>query len=156
GGTVVVTKMAGNFTLTARLNGPPTADGGGDAAEWAKFGVVIRDNTMGESRSVGVYATPQHGLQVVRRAYETGRGEDFSSPTGSDQVYPIYVRIQRQDDKINLFTSKDGTTFTPYAAADGTAIPSTTMPGLNKEVLVGFHGCATDNTAIATMKFDKI
>jgi hypothetical protein len=151
GGAGVFSKVSGNFTITAKLLGVPEAEGGGDAPDWAKTGLMIRESTEGESRMVGIYGTGgSHGLQAIRRAFTSGRGEDLGS-TGDAQVYPVWLRLQRDGDKVNIFTSTDGTTFTPYESN-----ASTTIPGLAKDLYVGVALTAHDNTVVAQAKFSDI
>jgi regulation of enolase protein 1 (concanavalin A-like superfamily) len=148
GGTALLTKLSSDFTLSARVVAPPTGANGADVDSNGKFGLMVRDSTQGEARTV-VYSLGNAHHETLRRAYTSGRMESLNNPDVPN--LPIYLQIQRKGDTINFFTSTDGKTFKPE---DG--LPSTTIPGLSKDVYAGLAATAHDNTTTATIQFDQI
>ena len=132
-----MTPVTGDFTFTARVLGVPNHPDGSDADEWAKFGIAVRETTLAESRYVAMLITPQHGIRSPHhRTFNGGRTNDVG-PNEDTPTFPIYFRIQRRGETINVFTSADGTTFTPYGSPETLA-----MPGLNPNTYIGFVGTA--------------
>jgi regulation of enolase protein 1 (concanavalin A-like superfamily) len=149
GGHQLVTPVNGDFTFTARVLGPPEVDGG-EANEWAKFGIQVRETTLAESRYAAMLVTPLHGIRAPhRRAFTNGWSDDLGP---QDEIpYPVHLRIQRKGDEISMFTSQDGTTFTPYGEPD-----KTTLPNLPATVQVGLLGTSHEDGTVAQTRFDQI
>jgi hypothetical protein len=150
GGELLMTPVNGDFTFTARLVGPPTAEGG-DVGEDAKFGIAVRESTMNDSRYAAILVTPARGVRSPhRRLFTSGRAED-RGPNENAPTYPVYLRLQRRGDEIKLFTSADGTTFAEYG--DPTA---TVLKGLPQNVFVGFMGTSGDSEQVGQAQFDQV
>jgi hypothetical protein len=150
GGEQLVTPVTGDFTLTARVLGAPTAESG-DVNESAKFGIAVRENTQANSRYAGMVITPAHGIRSPhRRLFDDAWTEDLG-PNEDTPAFPISFRIQRRGDEIKMFTSADGKTFAEYGDPATTA-----LPGLVANVYVGFIGSSNDNDQVAQAKFDQI
>src|SRR5262249_24670445 len=81
GGTALLTPVTGDFTFTAHIPAVPVHPDGSDADEWAKSGIIVRDTPLAESRYVGMFMTPQHGLRSAhRRMFNTGQTWDNGVP----------------------------------------------------------------------------
>jgi hypothetical protein len=155
GGEQLLTPVSGDFTLTARVLGVPTAETG-DVNEWAKFGIAVRESTSAESRYLAMLITPQHGIRAPHyRPYTSAELSTDTGPNEDTPTFPIFFRMQRRGDELKLFTSADGKTFAEYGN------PATTvLGGLNQNVYVGFIGTAHDGDTppnqVAVTKFDQI
>jgi regulation of enolase protein 1 (concanavalin A-like superfamily) len=152
GGEELMTPVSGDFTFTVRVLGVPTQTNGSDADEWAKFGIAVRETTMAESRNACMLITPQHGIRSPhRRSFNCGRTED-TGPNQDLPDFPIYFRIQRRGEQLNVFTSADGKTFNPYGEPE-----SVLFPDLLQNVYVGFVGTAGGvQMPITQAKFDQV
>jgi hypothetical protein len=100
-----------------------------------------------------MFMTPQHGLRSEhRRMFNTGQTWDNGAPNGQTPDLPFYFRIQRRGTVLSVFTSTDGTTFTPNGdveTVDFADLPAT--------VYVGFAGTAGGvQLPITQEKFDQI
>ena len=151
GGEDLLTPVHGDFTFTARVLGIPTLTDGTDANEWAKYGIVVKENTLAESRYAAMFITPMHGIRSPHRRMFTNGFTDDVGPNEDTPTFPIYFRLQRQGDTLKVFTSADGNTFKPYGSPE-----TLTMPDLSTDVYVGFMGDSDDNSQVAQAKFDKV
>jgi regulation of enolase protein 1 (concanavalin A-like superfamily) len=153
GGEVLLTPVSGDFTFTARVLGVPTQLDGSDADPWAKSGIIVRQTPLAESRYVGMFMTPGNGLRSAhRRVFNAGQTWDHGAPNGSTPDLPAYLRLQRRGQIIGVFTSTDGTTFTPNG--DVETVDMTDLPA---NVYVGFAGTAGGvQLPITQEKFDKV
>jgi regulation of enolase protein 1 (concanavalin A-like superfamily) len=150
GGEQLLTPVTGDFTFTARLVKAPTADGG-EAGENAKFGIMLRESTMTDSRNAGILVSPTRGVRSPhRRLFSSGYTEDLG-PNETAPTYPIYLRVQRRGDEIRMFTSTDGQTFAEYGSP-----ASTVLFGLAPQVYVGLVGSSGDPDQVAEAQFDSI
>jgi regulation of enolase protein 1 (concanavalin A-like superfamily) len=153
GGEVLLTPVSGDFTFTARVLGVPTHPDGSDADEWAKSGIIVRQTPLAESRYVGMFMTPGHGLRSAhRRHFNAGQTWDNGAPSDQTPDLPAYFRIQRRGQIISVFTSTDGKTFTPNG--DVETVDMTDLPAT---VYVGFAGTAGGvQLPITQEKFDQV
>jgi regulation of enolase protein 1 (concanavalin A-like superfamily) len=153
GGEALLTPVSGDFTFTARVLGVPTHPDGGDADEWAKAGIMVRQTPLAESRYVAMLITPQHGIRSAhRRPFNAGQTWDNGAPDGSTPDFPIYFRLQRRGQMISVFTSTDGNTFTPNGDVE-----TVDMTDLPPNVYVGFAGTAGGvQLPITQARFDKV
>jgi hypothetical protein len=150
GGQQLLTPVSGDFTLTARVLGPPTVEGG-EVNEGAKFGIAVRESTLADSRYAAMLVTPKHGIRSPhRRIFNSGFSEDLG-PNEETPAYPLLLRIQRRGDELRMFTSTDGQTFREYGSP-----PTTVLPNLPANVYVGLIGTSHDNDQIAQAQFDRI
>jgi hypothetical protein len=151
GGHQLLTPVTGDFTFTARVLGAPTVEGG-DANEWAKFGIAVRESTYSEARYAGMLITPQHGIRSPhRRMFTAAEKSHDLGPNEDTPTFPIFFRIQRRGDEIKMLTSADGTTFAEYGE------PATTvLEGLSPNAYVGFIGTSHDVEQVAQTRFDQV
>jgi len=151
GGEQLVTPIHGDFTLTARILSLPAALDG-DASEWAKFGLMVRDNTSAEAVYASMLITPLHGIRSPhRRMWENGWSDDVG-PNEDTPTLPVTLRIQRVGNTLKFFRSDDdGKTFQPYGTPD-----TMDMPNLGPDAFVGLMGTAHDNTQQTKVTFDRL
>lgn len=153
GGEALLTPVTGDFTFTARVPAVPNQPNGSDADEWAKSGIIVRETPLAESRYVGMFMTPQHGLRSAhRRMFNTGQTWDNGAPNGQTPDLPAYFRIQRRGTVLSVFTSTDGTTFDPNGDVE-----TVDFEDLPATVYVGFAGTAGGvQLPITQMKLDQV
>lgn len=155
GGEQLVTPVHGDFTLTARLLSLPTALAG-DVSTWAKFGLMVRENTTAESRYAAMLITPNHGIRSPHRRMFTNGWSDDVGPNEDTPNLPVTLQIKRVGNTLKFFRSDDdGKTFSPYGTPD-----TLEMPNLSPDVYVGLMGTAhtidTTPEQKAQVKFDKL
>jgi hypothetical protein len=155
GGQALTTPVTGDFTLTARILGVPTALEG-DVSTWAKFGIMVRENLLAEGRYAAMLVTPDHGIRSPHSRGFTNGWSDDVGPNEDILEGPVTLQIKRVGDTISFFRSDDdGKTFQPYGAPE-----TLTLPKLNAQVHVGLVGTAhnidTTEGQKAQIKVDKI
>jgi ABC-type transport system involved in multi-copper enzyme maturation permease subunit len=88
--------MAGDGTVVARVSSQRNSQ------EWAKAGLMIKENTTSGSPYAAIMVTPRHGVRL-QADFKT----DIAGPAGTA---PRWLKLTRS-----------GTTITGYESADGTA-----------------------------------
>jgi regulation of enolase protein 1 (concanavalin A-like superfamily) len=151
GGEELLTPVSGDFTFTAHVPDVPKHPDGGDADEWAKAGIMVRQTPLSESRYVAMLVTPIHGLRSAhRRPFNAGQSWDNGAPDAISP--PTWLRIQRRGQIISVFTSDDGKTFTPEGD-----VQTVDMTDLPKDVYVGFGGTAGGvDRPLTQAEFDQV
>jgi regulation of enolase protein 1 (concanavalin A-like superfamily) len=103
----------------------------GGNAQWGKSGLMIRADDTPQAANVHFSMSSGRGLMLTYRA-STREDTQFE---GSDNIYgsrnfPIWLRLQRDGDRITPFISPDGFGWTQVHAP-------ITLPGLPNNALVG-------------------
>lgn len=135
------TPVRGSIELTARILDRPWRTN-----EWAKTGLMIRENLEGPSRNVMIAATPDHGL-VVQWRTDNGGGSAVSE--AGPITYPLFIRLRRSGDLITCFRSEDGT---DYERAGETV----RLGGLSPTAFIGFAVTAHNEGSTTHAEFDQI
>jgi hypothetical protein len=135
------TPVRGSAELTARILERPWRTN-----EWAKTGLMIRENLEGPARNVFVAATPDHGL-VVQWRRDTGGGSAVSE--AGSITYPLFIRIRRSGDLIQCFRSEDGTDFERVGEA-------VRIDGFSPTAFIGFAVTAHKEGSTTHAEFDRI
>ena len=94
-------------TVSARV------DTVGDSNAWAKSGVMIRNDIEGAGASAGyavVAVTPRNGVAFHWDANGDGYVESSAS-ANVNTFRPIWVKLERQGDKVSAFYSYDGANY---------------------------------------------
>ena len=129
----------GDLTITARVINEQLTHA------YAKAGVMIRETTNGNSKSVCVVMTPTNGVALHVRS---STGATAVNPSGWNGVpLPRWVRLTRS-----------GGTFTGYSSTDGlnwTQVATTTV-SMNSNVLAGLAVTSHDVTKLNTATFDNV
>lgn len=99
--------------VTAASSVSARVDTVGDSNAWAKSGVMIRNDIEGAGASAGyavVAVTPRNG--VVFHWDANGDGYVESSASANVNTFrPIWVKLERQADKVSAFYSYDGVNY---------------------------------------------
>jgi regulation of enolase protein 1 (concanavalin A-like superfamily) len=136
--------LAGDGEIRARITSMS------NTGDWAKSGVMIRENTTAGSRNAIVFYTP----------YETGNGSEmmWRQTANSDTTYfegPLHnpppnnwVRLVRSGNTVTGYVSANGTSWTQ--------IQTVTFASLPSSMLFGLCVSSTNNAALATATFDNV
>jgi hypothetical protein len=135
------TPFRGSVELTARILDRPWRTN-----EWAKTGLMIRENLEGPARNVFICATPDHGL-VVQWRPDNGGGS--ANTEAGPITYPLFLRLRRTGDLIHCFRSEDGT---DYERAGETI----RLGGLSPTAFIGFAVTAHNEGSTTHAEFDQI
>ncbi|MCX4884264.1 right-handed parallel beta-helix repeat-containing protein [Streptomyces sp. NBC_00847] len=113
-GTVFQNGAAVNGTsVTARVDNVDNTN------EWAKAGVVLRNDLTGSGASPGyaiVAATPSHGVTFQWDSDSDGYLDHFASSASTVKA-PVSVRLTRTATQVSASYSTDGSTFTQIGSA---------------------------------------
>jgi hypothetical protein len=133
GQTFVATPVTGDFTIKAQLPGPPT---GGDPT-YGKCGLEMRTGLAPLDPYAIVFASVHRDspaeISFEYRKLLDGSGNGGGGVNGdtSEQKFPVWLRLSRQDAIMSAQQSQDGTTWVDVTdAADFTRLPPTLYVGL--------------------------
>lgn len=99
--------------VTAASSVSARVDTVGDSNAWAKSGVMIRNDIEGAGASAGyavVAVTPRNGVAFHWDANGDGYVESSAS-ANVNTFRPIWVKLERQGDKVSAFYSYDGANY---------------------------------------------
>ena len=117
----------------------------GNTAQWAKTGVMIRENLDANARNAFVLVSPDTGGVFFQ--YRATTGGTTVERNGAVVSAPYWVKLARA-----------GNTFTAYQSANGTTwtqIGSTTL-SMAASVYVGLAVTSTNNSALNTSLLDGV
>jgi fibronectin type 3 domain-containing protein len=103
---------------------------GENTNEWAKWGVMIRENLTGGSINAAVLVTPLHGVIFQNRATSAAATNTTSTTTGL--TVPYWVKVTRVGNTFTGYRSADGITWTQMGAAQTVTMAT--------NVYIGFFG----------------
>jgi hypothetical protein len=137
GQTFVATPITGDFTIQAKIPGPPK---GGDPT-YGKVGLEMRTGLQpldAYAYAIVFEHRDSHPIQFEWRNTAKGAADQGSFAGGGgigdsadDQKYPVWLKLSRQDTVISAQVSEDGTTFNAIAdAQDFVSLPPTVYVGL--------------------------
>jgi hypothetical protein len=137
--------IAGDGSISARF----LSRQGGNA-EWARAGLMVRENDTPSSANLDYSMTPLHGLNATfRRAQDAATGSFEEVGPARRAEANLFMRLQRAGQEIAGFYSRDGSL---WRQAD---FPSVTLPTLKEEALFGF-AISSLTTSLTTAKFDQV
>jgi regulation of enolase protein 1 (concanavalin A-like superfamily) len=113
--------LDGDGTITARVDDLQYSD------EWAKAGVMIRQDLTGDAPNAVALVTAGHGLGLQQR---DTRGDSSLSTLGFDGAAPQWIRLVRSGDTFNGYYSPDGTAWTLMDSFT-IALPTSVYVGLS-------------------------
>ncbi len=103
---------------------------------WAKAGVMFRENLSDKSKHVYMSVSAGNGTAFVQRF---ATGDDSHYQAGTNMLAPYWVRLVRQGDIFNAYTSPDGTnwlnTVTVTNAMSRQVYAGLAVTGHNNQVL---------------------
>ena len=115
------------------------------SSNWARAGLMIRENLNPDSRYQAVHADPyplKYDGTASNQAYETNRrttsggATDSSNPGGTPKYPNVYVRLRRLGSVVYMYRSGDAITWTELghtdfsAAGDAAALPASMYVGI--------------------------
>ena len=122
--TVRVTSLTG-FLPSQNPNGPPTATQPG-LEEWAKAGIIIKQNLTQGSAYAAMVVAADHGVRMQWNY--TGDTPGLSGAVGP--ASPRWLRLTRSGDVITGYDSADGTSWARLGTVTLAGLPSTVQAGL--------------------------
>ena len=134
-------QLSGDGSVVVRV------DSVANSNEWAKAGVMIRQNTNGTAVNAGIFVTPENGVSFQ---YRTTAGSDSANVAQAGLVAPYWVKLNRTGAVFTAQYSADGTTWTDLAAASPVTI---TMTG---SVLIGLAVTSHDAGIMTNAEFSNI
>jgi regulation of enolase protein 1 (concanavalin A-like superfamily) len=127
----VYKKLRDNATVTVRVD---SFAGPNNLNNWAKMGIMIRENVNADSSFASMYIVPTYRPQFQYRASQ-GIKVKNSYPAANSITLPHWIRITRKGNTFTGEHSADGKTWEATGTANIGTIP---MGTVNGEVLVGF------------------
>jgi hypothetical protein len=124
-----------------------TVDSQQATSDWAKAGIMVRDNITKSGSSPGyviLAATPGHGITLQWDSDGNGYLDSFTA-TGGTTSYPVQLKLVR-----------NGSTYTGYYSADGstwTEVGTATVPSVTATQDVGVFSTAHNSGAISEADF---
>lgn len=112
-------------------------------SEWAKSGVMIREELTDDSKHAFMCITPYQGPAFQYRTLKAGNSENKNEWNKRDK----WVKLKRAGNSFSGYYSSDGINWT----LEGTA----TIP-MNKDVFVGLASVASTDLAKNAAKFEKV
>ena len=106
--------LVGDGAVSAHVTAETSINGN----EYAKSGVMLRQNTDTSSPYYAALVTPNHGIFIqYRRKLGAGTGELLLPDT---YKVPIYLKVDRSGNIFTAYTSEDGVTWTavPHSSID--------------------------------------
>ncbi|MFO0646363.1 MAG: hypothetical protein U0326_08995 [Polyangiales bacterium] len=116
----------------------------GNTHEWAKVGLMVRENLTAGSRYVMAVVTPSKGLLVQARTAQDDTSISCGTASGTA---PCWLRVTRSGDRFDVFSSSDGATWTPFGSC---------VMALGKDAAVGLAVTSHDATQLNTTTFDSV
>jgi hypothetical protein len=111
----------GDVVVVARVDSQQRTHG------WAKAGVMIRAGTGASAAFVGLFRTPDNGLQFESRSATRAAPETTGLAIGDG---PIWVKLVRRANSFAGFYSTDGVRWTRIGDAVTVAMPAAVRAGL--------------------------
>ena len=138
------TTISGDADIRARLTSMT------NSGDWAKAGVMIRENTAAGARMALTCSTPSatnNGFDYVYRTTTNGAATDtyFGNP---NPVPNNWVRLTRTGNVITSYVSANGTSWTLLNSITYTSLPSS--------MLYGLAVTAYTNGTLCTATFDNV
>jgi hypothetical protein len=132
-------RITGDFDLVGRVLGIEQSH------EYAKAGLMIRDSTAPEARTIFVGETPAHGAEHLRRVDAKTRMTSAKLP---EIRAPHWFKIERRGDTIATYHSANGEKWELFE--------KDTLGKLPAEVLAGIAAASHDENRKTTAKFDHV
>jgi len=139
-------QLNGNGTLVAKVESLDNTN------EWAKAGVMIREDLSAGSRFAAVYATPGQGVRYQARLISLGAATSDTAIATDEQKglkIPVWIKIERAGTSLNCFYSSDGTKWTAM-----TWNPQSI--NLSSTVYIGLAVTSHNTAAMATAQYSNI
>jgi ABC-type transport system involved in multi-copper enzyme maturation permease subunit len=121
--TVRVTSMTG-LLPSANPNNPNSTHPG--LEEWAKAGIIIKQNTNQGSAYAAMMVAAGHGVRMQWNY----TGDTAGLPGAVGPANPRWLRLTRAGDVLTGYDSADGTHWTEVGAVTLSGLPSTVQAGL--------------------------
>jgi regulation of enolase protein 1 (concanavalin A-like superfamily) len=106
-------ELSGDGSIVARIDSLVNSN------DWAKAGVMIRQNLNANAINAGIFVTPANGISFQ---YRTTAGADSANVAEAGLAAPYWVKLTRSGDIFTAQYSADGVTWIDLAAASDVEI----------------------------------
>lgn len=130
-------QVTGDFSIISRVVSQTNTN------SWAKAGVMARESLDTDAANVFTMITPGNGVRQQRRT-TTG---DSTSNEGIAGSTPIWLRLDRNDDNFDSYSSSDGINWTFLA--------SSTI-SMDTTIYLGLAATSHNTGALSTVTFDNV
>jgi hypothetical protein len=131
--------LNGNGSIVARVRSLTNTH------QFAKAGVMIRENLNSNDRHALVTLTPSNGVRFIRR---TSTGGSSSATAGAAVVAPYWVKLTRSGDTFTAYQSANGSTWT--------RIGSAVTIRMRTSVYVGLAVTSRNNSTLGTATLENV
>jgi regulation of enolase protein 1 (concanavalin A-like superfamily) len=139
-------RVKGDASIFARFLSRQGGDG-----EWAKAGLMVRENDTPGSPHLSCAMTPGHNLHAWKRPTQDEESFYFPEVGPSRSLEKnLFMRLQRVGQEIAVFYSRDGQLWTQ---AD---LSPQSLPVLKEEALIGLAVTSHQDGKIMTAQFDQV
>lgn len=133
--------LSGDGTVTAHVRAQR------NSAEWARAGIMVKQNTTSGSPYASIMVTPEHGVRM-----QSGFQQDI---TGSDHGAPRWLRLTRSGSSLTGYESADGRTWKRVGQVTVGGPAQTAVAGLfvtspAKPVIVRHPGGSSSDRVVPT------
>lgn len=122
---------------------------GGDT-QWAKTGLMIRDNDSDGSPNLNFTMTPGHGLHATARLVQNEQSVSFGEVGFINRSSSLFMRLQRVGSEVAGFYSADGQLWTQAGFSP------VSLSTVGAEALFGLAVCAHWDGKTATGRFGQV
>jgi RHS repeat-associated protein len=126
--------LTGDGSIVAKVKSQTSTN------EWAKAGIMLKDNMEGLSSYINLHTTPDHGIH-----FQHGFDQDVDA--GSYTFPNAWLKLTRTGNTITGYKSTDGSTWTAVGAA--------TVP-MAQTIVAGLFVSAVNETTTSTATFDNV
>jgi len=134
-------ELTGNGSIVARVDSVEYSN------DWAKAGVMIRQNLNGNAINAGIFVTPANGISFQ---YRTTAGGDSANVADAGFVAPYWVKLTRTGNFFTAAYSADGVTWVDLAPASDVEI------SMSGTVYVGLALTSHDADIMTSAAFSNI
>jgi len=106
-------ELTGDGSIVARVDSVDYSN------DWAKAGVMIRQNLNANAINAGIFVTPANGISFQ---YRTTAGADSANVADAGFVAPYWVKLNRTGNVFTAAYSADGVAWTDLAATSDVVI----------------------------------
>ncbi|MEJ7649330.1 MAG: ABC transporter permease subunit [Nakamurella sp.] len=122
--TFVHRPLDGDGSLTVRLDAL-TGDGGA-LHDWAKAGIIVKQNATAGSPYAAMMMTGDHGVRLQDNYFGDRAGPAISVSDG----LPVWLRLTRVGDELTGSVSADGSTWSQVGTATVSGLPGSVLIGM--------------------------
>jgi ABC-type transport system involved in multi-copper enzyme maturation permease subunit len=149
--TVRVSSLTGQYRTGVPAANPSAGVVSG-VQQWAKVGVIVKENLTPGSPYAAVMVTGNHGVRMQYDYTHDLPGMPGTVSTSS----PRWLRLTRSGDTLTGYDSTDGRHWTEIGSAHLTGLPATVQAGLFAAASADYSAASVGGPALATGVLDHV